>query len=244
MENIIDNSREYMYIFKEQFDLLDILTDSQFARLFRMIRDLRFRGIDTKVQDIDDVTLKGIWLTLRTQVLTSAKNARHHRKRKSVETDNATPTNEPVETTPILPNVEIDDKVKVEKKDVKLKFLLRNFAEYGKETDRFLSKYANERHSPDTWNTLIKNWEPESENNLLPECLNRFLRRVYKRALVAKDKEIDKMLTPQILNYNPESSLLLIRCPQECLDYWQRNITPNELSVFGNAASVKYECLR
>lgn len=99
MENRTDNSREYIFIFKEQFDYLDILSPEQFYELFRMIRDLRFNGKDIKVKDIDDVTLKGIWVSLRPQILKSARNARFQRNKQEPQPEPQNPQSLP---TPVV----------------------------------------------------------------------------------------------------------------------------------------------
>jgi hypothetical protein len=138
----IDISREYMYIFKEQFDYLDVLTPVQFYELFRMIRDLRFNGVDTDPKDVEDLMLRGIWISLRTQVLTSARNARKYKKRQENKKAQNCPESGSDVQTPVPIEITQNNPLSVANKGTSLEEIFRNkIRENKQENIKWIIKY-------------------------------------------------------------------------------------------------------
>lgn len=67
--------------FQEYFDYMDDMTPDQFYEFMGLIRDLRFNGVDTKPQEVEDKSVRIAWRAVRPVVLKSTTNAKAYEKR-------------------------------------------------------------------------------------------------------------------------------------------------------------------
>lgn len=69
--------------FKEYFDFMDDMTPEQYYEFMRLIRDLRFNGIDTKPEDVEDKFVRLAWRSVRPVIAKSTRNAKDYNKKKT-----------------------------------------------------------------------------------------------------------------------------------------------------------------
>lgn len=67
--------------FEEYFNYLDDMSPEQYFQFMCLIRDLRFKGIDTDPNLIEDRDLRMVWRVVRPSVLKSKKNADDYKKK-------------------------------------------------------------------------------------------------------------------------------------------------------------------
>ena len=67
--------------FEEYFNFMDDLTPEQFCEFMRLIQNLRFKGIDTKVEDVEDRDVRLVWRSVRPSILKSRNNAKDYEKK-------------------------------------------------------------------------------------------------------------------------------------------------------------------
>ena len=70
-------------MFEEYFDYMDDMTPEQYCQFIGLIRDMRFRGKDTKVTDVEDKVVRLAWRSVRPVILKSMRNAKDYERRKT-----------------------------------------------------------------------------------------------------------------------------------------------------------------
>lgn len=76
-----------MVFFEEYFEYMDDMTPEQFYQFMGLIRDLRYKGIDTEAKDIEDKDVRLAWRAVRPSVKKSLQNAKDYKKKqKQAET--------------------------------------------------------------------------------------------------------------------------------------------------------------
>ena len=86
--------------FEEYFDFMDDMTPEEFYEFMGLIRDLRFNGVDTKPEEVNNKVVRLAWRSVRPTVLKSARNARDYEGKKGQkpkqgqeeQVDNSIPT--------------------------------------------------------------------------------------------------------------------------------------------------------
>ena len=86
--------------FEEYFDFMDDMTPEEFYEFMGLIRDLRFNGVDTKPEEVNNKVVRLAWRSVRPSVLKSARNARDYEGNKGQkpkqgqeeQVDNSIPT--------------------------------------------------------------------------------------------------------------------------------------------------------
>ena len=74
-------------MFEEYFDYMDDMTPEQFCQFMRLIRNLRFKYIDTNPSDGEDKMVRMAWRCVRPSVLKSRTNAEEYEARKKKKQD-------------------------------------------------------------------------------------------------------------------------------------------------------------
>lgn len=71
-----------MIFFEEYFDYMDDMTPEQYYQFMGLIRDLRYNGVDTNVNDVEDRIVRLAWRAVRPSIMKSLENAKGYEKRK------------------------------------------------------------------------------------------------------------------------------------------------------------------
>lgn len=74
-----------MVFFEEYFEYMDDMTPEQFYQFMGLIRDLRYKGIDTEAKDIEDKDVRLAWRAVRPSVKKSLQNAKDYKKKQQKE---------------------------------------------------------------------------------------------------------------------------------------------------------------
>ena len=87
--------------FEEYFEYMDDMTPEQFCEFMTLIRNLRFKYIDTKPEDIEDKDVRMAWRCVRPVVLKSRTNADDYKAKKAKASEANKPT--------VVEQQEVDD---------------------------------------------------------------------------------------------------------------------------------------
>lgn len=115
--------------FKEYFDYMDDMTPEQYCKFMRMIRDLRFDGIDTLPEDVEDKVVRLAWRAVRPVVQKSTRNAKNYGDRKN-KTEKE---EEPQDDSQPIPKCDLDDTPYFSTENELLAYVLRTDEDSGKE---------------------------------------------------------------------------------------------------------------
>lgn len=96
IDSYVRDMAKGMIFFEDYFNYMDDMTPEQFYQFMGLIRDLRYRGIDTDVNEIEDKVVRLAWRSVRHSVSKSKKNAEDYDKRKG---ENKQKQEEPVIST-------------------------------------------------------------------------------------------------------------------------------------------------
>lgn len=68
---------------------MDDMTPEEFYEFMGLIRDLRFNGVDTKPEEVENKTIRLAWRCIRPSIIKSTRNARVYegRKQKKLQTE-------------------------------------------------------------------------------------------------------------------------------------------------------------
>lgn len=72
-----------MIFFEDYFNYMDDMTPEQFYQFMGLIRDLRYRGIDTDANEIEDKIVRLAWRSVRHSVAKSKKNSDNYESNKN-----------------------------------------------------------------------------------------------------------------------------------------------------------------
>ena len=68
--------------FEEYFDYMDDFSPEQYYGFMQLIRNLRFKGIDTDPADVEDRGIRLAWRSIRPSILKSTTNAKRYNSNK------------------------------------------------------------------------------------------------------------------------------------------------------------------
>ena len=71
-----------MMFFEEYFDYMDDMTPEQYYQFMGLIRDLRYNGVDTDANMVEDKIVRLAWRAVRPSVMKSLANAKHYGEKK------------------------------------------------------------------------------------------------------------------------------------------------------------------
>lgn len=98
--------------FKEYFDFMDDMTPEEFYEFMGLIRDLRFNGVDTKPEEVENKTIRLAWRCIRPTIIKSTRNARDYEKRKK-DGNNKEADNRPIPNCDLepIPTFKTEDEI-------------------------------------------------------------------------------------------------------------------------------------
>lgn len=66
---------------------MEDMTPEEFCEFMRLIRDLRFKGIDTKPEQVENKSVRLAWRSVRPVVMKSTQNAKDYRKKQQAKSE-------------------------------------------------------------------------------------------------------------------------------------------------------------
>lgn len=86
---------------------MDDMTPDEFCEFMSLIRDLRFNGVDTKPEEVNNKAVRLAWRSVRPVVLKSTSNAKDYENKKKPKEKKQEEPAKPVEAVKVLPTVTI-----------------------------------------------------------------------------------------------------------------------------------------